>query len=288
MKAEFKTAPPAGTRSKADIVQRPGNGAKEDISGFEAAVRFLLANIKLLVLGPIAAGIVAFGIVSFLPKSYTSVAYLNLDEEGARTADARMRSTPVIDRVLSEYKPPATTVEGRRRHLEENRRIVMASGESPKTAKLFRLEYSDRNAEVAQKVNSLLIEAWLASTQPPPERRAIIEAEIQRTDTQTQAITRLIERLEKDATTLVAQSLQGELATPILGLIAKRDENLATSITLKNTLSGVSRDVIFGKPDLPEEPSWPRRGIIVILTIAATALLLLIITMLHRFRPKWI
>src|SRR5438552_1789354 len=103
------------------------------------------------------------------------------------------------------------------------------------------------------------------SVQPRPERRAIIEAEIQRTDTQTKAITRLIERLEKDATTLVAQSLQGELATPILGLIAKRDENLANLITQRNSLNGVSRDVIFGKPDLPQEASWPNRGVIVIL-----------------------
>ena len=98
----------------------------------------------------------------------------------------------------------------------------------------------------------------------------------------------LIERLEKDATTLVAQSLQGELATPILGLIAKRDENLANLITQRNSLNGVSRDVIFGKPDLPQEASWPNRGVIVILTVIATGFLLLIITLLHRFRPKWI
>src|SRR5438067_2859904 len=212
MKPELKTALSAGTN--ADSVRRPDDDrAGDDVSGFSAAIRFLLANVKLLVFGPIAAGIVAFGVVSFLPKSYTSAAYLSLDEEGARAADARMRSIPVVDKVLIEYKAPESTVEARRRHLEQNRRIVMASGESSKTAKLFRLEYSDRNPEVAQKVNSLLVEAWLESTQPPPERRAIIEAEIQRTDTQTKAITRLIERREKDATTLVAQSQQGELAT---------------------------------------------------------------------------
>ena len=41
-----------------------------------------------------------------------------------------MRSIPVVDKVLIEYKAPESTVEARRRHLEQNRRIVMASGES--------------------------------------------------------------------------------------------------------------------------------------------------------------
>ena len=88
--------------------------------------------------------------------------------------------------------------------------------------------------------------------------------------------------------TLVAQSLQGELATPILGLITKRDDNLSNLIRLKSSLSGVSRDVIFGAPDLPEEPSWPRKGIITVLAVVATELLLLLLVFLRRFRPSWI
>jgi hypothetical protein len=260
----------------------------KDAHGLATLVAIVFSNIKLLLLGPAVAGIVAFGVTSVLPRSYTSVAYLSFDENSARAADARMRSAPVLDKVFAGFKPPQSTLEARRRAIEENRRIVVAAGETQKTSKLFRLEYSNEDPHVAQKVNSLLIESWLESTKPPPEKRLAIEAEIERMNLQTKSISQLIERLEKDALTLISQSLQGELATPILGLITKRDDNLSNLITLRSSLNGVSRDVIFGAPDLPEEPSWPKRGIISILTVVITALLLLLVLLLQRFRPSWI
>jgi uncharacterized protein involved in exopolysaccharide biosynthesis len=242
-------------------------------------------NLKLLVLGPILAALVAFAVTSALPKWYTSVAYLALDEASARSADARMRSSPVLDKVLSEYNAPRSTLEGRRRFLEDNRRVSVAAGETQRTANLFRLEYSDKSPQIAQKVNTLFIEAWLESTKPKPDHRATLEAEIERTDTQAKSISGLIDRLQNDAPSLLAQSLQGELATPILSLITKRDQNLAQLITLRNSLNGITRDVIFGKPDLPEEPSWPRRGMITILAGLLSALLLLVFILVRRFWP---
>jgi uncharacterized protein involved in exopolysaccharide biosynthesis len=252
---------------------------------FNTLTDLIKENLKLLVLGPILAAIVAFAVTSGLPKWYTSVAYLALDEAGARTADARMRSSPVLDKVLSEYNAPRSTLEGRRRFLEDNRRLGVAAGETQRTSNLFRLEYSDKSPQIAQKVNTLFIEAWLESTRPRADLRATTEAEIERTDTQAKSISQLIDRLQKDAPSLLAQSLQGELATPILGLITKRDQNLAQLITLRNSLNGMSRDVVFGKPDLPEEPSWPRRGMITILAGFLAGLLLLIFVLVRRFWP---
>jgi hypothetical protein len=236
------------------------------------------------VLGPIVVGLIALGLASAWPKSYTSVAYLTLDENEARAADVRMRSTLLLDKVLAEFTVPGNTLEARRRHLEENRRIAVAAGTSAKTSGLFRLEYSERDPASAQKINSIFIEAWLNSTRPPPDRRATLEADIERTDLQVQSISRLIERLEKDAPSLIApSSLQGELATPIAGLISKRDEGLVNLTALRNSLKGISRDVIFAPPDLPEEPSWPKRGIITILATFTGALLLLVFVILRRF-----
>jgi hypothetical protein len=258
------------------------------VTVFGAFTATILEHLKLLLLGPAIAGLVAFGIASFLPKWYTSVVYLNLDETAARLADARMRSAPVLDKVLAGIKAPQSTLEANRRFIEENRRIVVAAGDTQKTAKLFRLECSDKDPVVAKNVCSLLIEAWLESTKPGPDKSASIQAEIERTDTQVKSISQLIDRLEKDAPTLVAQSLQGELATPILGLITKRDESLSNLIILRNSLNGISHDVVFGAPDSPEEPDWPKRGMITILAAVAAELLLLLFVLLHRFRPNWI
>jgi len=261
-----------------------GASATTRALSLEALFSTILENLKLLLLGPVIVGLVAFGIVNALPKWYTSVAYLNLNEAGARAADALMRSPPVLDKVLAEFKAPQNTVEARRAFLDGIRRIVVAPGELQRTSSLYRLEYSDRDPRVAQKVNSLFVEAWLESTKPPPEKRSTIEAEIARRDLRAKSLSQLTDRLQKDATSLVSQNSQeGELATSITKLIEKRDENLATIDSLRNSLNGVSRDVVFGAPDLPEEPSWPKKGMITILAGFVTGLLLLMFVILRRF-----
>lgn len=286
MKSELTATAPAAFSDDAEKnrAEKAGAPTNEPYSPTEV-VQVIKANAKLLVVGSALAGLIAFGIASLLPKSYTSVIYLSVDEAEARAADALMRSTPVIDRVLAEYTPPEASLDARREHIEKHRQIVVAPGETARTSKLFRMEYSDGDPAVAQKVNSLLTLAWLDSTKPAPDKRAAIEAELERAEAQAKAIADLIERLEKEAPSLiVAQSRQGEIATPILQLIAKRDENLANILKLRDSLKGLSHDVIFGASSLPDRPSWPKRGVIVISTIVATGLLLLVFVFLRRLR----
>jgi hypothetical protein len=265
---------------------RAGAYATMRAFSLEALFATILQNLKLLLLGPVIVGLIAFGIVNVLPKRYTSVAYLELDEAGARTADALMHSPRVLDKVLTEFKAPQTTAEARRAFLDGNRRIVVAPGGLEKSSNLYRLEYSDQDPGVAQKVNSLFLEAWLESTKPPPEKRSTIEAEIARRELRAESVSQLIDRLQKDATSLVSENSQeGELATPIARLIEKRDENLVSIADLKNSLNGISHDVVFAAPNLPEEPSWPKKGMIAILAGLVAELLLLMFVILRRVRP---
>jgi uncharacterized protein involved in exopolysaccharide biosynthesis len=242
----------------------------------------IVENFKLLLFGPVVVGVIAFGIASALPKWYTSTAYLSLDEAGARAADSLMRSTPVLDKVLAKLDMPHEA-KAQRKSLDGVRRIIVAPGEIQTASKLFRLEYSDRDPRAAQKINSLFIDAWLDSTKPAPEKRRAIEAEIDRRESQLKSISQLVDRLQKDAPSLVTQSQQGELATPIMNLIEKRDQNAEALITLRSSLNGISPDVVFGPPDLPVEASWPKKAIITILAAVVSALLLLVFVILRRF-----
>ena len=194
-----------------------------------------------------------------------------------------MRSTPVLEKVLAKLDALHESADAPHRSLDSARRIVVAPGEIRVESKLFRLEYSDRDPRLAQKINSFFIEAWLDSTKPPPEKRKLIESEIERRDLQARSISQLLDRLQKEAPSLVTQSLQGELATPIMNLIEKRDNNLQALTNLRNALNGVSTDVVFGPPDLPTVPSWPKKAIITILAVVVSTLLLLVFVILRRF-----
>ncbi|MFC7702453.1 hypothetical protein ACFQX9_38010 [Bradyrhizobium sp. GCM10028915] len=242
------------------------------VRAFTAIIR---RNLLLLLLAPLVTFGLGFAIASFLPKWYTSVAFLTLDEAGARSADSLMRSPRVLDRVVSELGDQGTR-EANKRSFDRNRRIVVATGELSGTSRLYRLEYSDREPHRAQKINSAFIEAWLETTKPTPQQRSKIEAELDRRETSLRTVSTLIERVQKEATSLVSTDQSVELATSIANLIQRSDDNFTAILGLRNSLNGVPPDVVFSAPDLPEEPSWPKIGVISIISGFAGGLLALI------------
>lgn len=262
----------------------PGTGlSRQDGNPLRFSANF--ANFKLLLLAPAAAGILAFAGASLLPRSYTSVAYLRLDESGAQAAAARMRSVPAIDRVLSRYQAPGSSIEARRAYIERNMRFMVAPGEGrPKDRRLYRIDYSDRSPVIARTVNQHLLEAWLEMTKPGIMERAAIDDEIRRLEAQAKAAQTLIDDLQSEAREPSLRNMRRSLAEMILSLSARQEETLSRIALLESSLAGVSRDIIVGEPTLPEEPSWPNRAIIVILTVAAVTLLLPVLLMA---RPAW-
>ena len=238
-------------------------------------LRIIATNLKLLIASVLVAGIAGFVAASFMTKYYRSSAYLSFNEDLARAANSTMSSPQTLDKVLAKVKVPGDTIEARRRFIDNNRSIVVAPKEIPRTSKLFRLDFTSSDPHVAQQVNSLFIKSFIKSTKPPPNKAIVINAEIERNTVQAKTISDLLERLTKETPSLVSQnSLQGELATPIIGLVAKRDQNLANIITLKQQLLGVSEDIIFWPPDLPEEAVWPQRSLIAALSALGGGLLM--------------
>ncbi len=260
----------------ADRKAGDGAGNKTASLSIAALLATVFENLRLLLLGPVIVALVTFGVVSVLPQWYTSVAYLKIDEAGARTADALMHSPPVLDKVLTGFKPPQNTVEARRAFIAAHRRIVVASGEIQTTPSLHRLEYSDRDPHVAQMVNSLFIDAWLDATKPTPEQRMKTEDEIARRELGAKSVSELLDRLQRDA------SLASKEPIASWEMIQDRDKNLATIESLRSSLN-VSREMVFSAPDLPAIAYWPKKGVVTVLAGFAAEVLLLIFVILRRF-----
>jgi hypothetical protein len=239
----------------------------------------------LLLIAPIAAAAIAYGIAGLLTPRYTSVAYLKLDEAGARAADALMRSSPVADKVMARLGLPEGTVDGLPR-LNDNRRIIVAAGDLQATAKLFRLEYSDKDPHVAQRINSLFIDAWLSSAGPSLERHNGLNAEIQRKNGLIEDISKQINWAVKDLSPRASQENQSEILVIIKNLLEKREQQVNQVSSLITEDNGVAPDSVFGSPDLPVKPSWPEKRIIAILAGAITALCLFVSLAMGLSKPK--
>ena len=58
-------------------------------------------NLRLLIIGPIAAGLIALGVSSFLPKTFESVAILNVIDQPEKVASLAA-SAAVLDPVVEQ------------------------------------------------------------------------------------------------------------------------------------------------------------------------------------------
>ena len=241
----------------------------------------------LLLLGPILIALVSYLTVAVAPAKYTSIAFLRIDRATARSVEALMTSPALADKVLSQYPEAGANSEERVRYIGRNLGLSDVEPSSDRVSvRLFRLEFSSWDARMAQSVATRLIDAWLNTTLPAPVERANLEADLERNKIAAASNTALIDKLQKEATTLIIpNSMSGEIATPISALITKRDTNLTAIQTIENRLRGMPRDVIVEPPHLPAETSSRRVGAAFLSGVAAVPLLLAVILLCRFLAP---
>lgn len=241
-------------------------------------------NLKLLLIVPTLAGLGAFAVTGAIPKWYTSVAYLTLDEGGARSADAIMHTPPVLDAVNRAIGDTGQASDARREALDRNRRIVVAPGNVQGTAKLFRLEYSDRDPPLAQKINEAFISAWIEAAQPPLDGPSKVDADLNRIESRLTSLSHLLDLLLGRAQAKVDANGKDEIAVRARDLLLANHMDFADIIAVHRAMEGVSRAVVFSEPSLPRKPSWPNKTIISILTAFAAGLIAMIFVLLRASR----
>lgn len=254
----------------------------------------LAENIKLLIVGPLAVGALAYAISYALPQMYTSVAYLRLPKTSevsqdaetlplvARSADAARAlifSPVILDKVIEKVQFGDGTLENRRRELANN--IRWESSDSGPVV----LSVSDNQPARAKAINDAVIDGWIDQTKPGPDQAERLKQKIELNDLQLNSVTTLIDRLTKETPQLVIPGMQNELATSLAKLQADRNKLVAETDDAQRKLRGVSRDVILSSPTLPGGPSFPKKGKIAVYSALASGMILLgLVVLVAAFR----
>lgn len=262
----------------------PSCAPSNDVLSLRDLIDIVWRNLKLLLIVAALAGLGAFAITSAMPKWYTSVAYLTFDESGARSADALMHSPPVLDAVSRALGDSAQPSDVRRDALDRNRRIVVAPGNVQGTAKLFRLEYSDRDPRLAQKINAAFISAWIEAGQPPPDASSKVDADLERIQSRLSPISELLDELLNRVQAAVDANQKDQIAVRARDLLLANHLDFADVIAILKSMRTVSRAMVFSEASLPTEPSWPRRTIVSILAAFAAGLIAVIFVLLRASR----
>ena len=243
-------------------------------------------NLKLLILGPFAAGLLALGIAFTLPHSYVSQAVLSLPTPTPTptpTQAATMMVSPImLDRVVESLK------------LSKGQPIQVASKTLANEIKatvgkdgLVHLDVSAPSAIQAQAIANAVIDNWLISTVPSGDDRADLEKRLSYAKLAFDSTTRFVEHfITRDSTSLNKPLLleQGGGAT-IVAVGQLQTLYLSEVLSISRSLKGLSRDIVTQPPTLPTEHVSPKKGLFATLSaLAAVFALLLWVFMRQAWR----
>ncbi len=234
-------------------------------------------NLRLLIIGPIAAGLIALGVSSFLPKTFESVAILNVNDQAEKVASLTT-SAPVLDPVAEQLGlTKSATKDAARAALRG--RVSMAVGRKDG---LLTLTTKGESGEAAQALANLVL-AQLFVTVAPKGQDAIdleksltlarsLYADTQRVIARSSA---LIGAARSEAT--VTAALQG-----YADLTALQQSLAIRIVNDERSLRGLSDTNLAQPPILPTQHVAPKRSLISVLAALATGFALLLFVFIRK------
>ena len=242
----------------------------------------LAENVKLLVVGPLVAGLLALAIAYLLPQSFVSQAILAvpvaapaavpLPTATPAQAAAMMLSPLVLDPVIDGLKLAGgqPTQEAR---ANLSRRISATVGKDG----LLRLDALDGTPQGAQLLANAVIDSWLKSTLPGPQDRADMEKRLSYATTSLKSVSGLLERLTTEESSSLGKAMtRGEAGMSLVTLGELQTRYLAEVLAISRSLQGLSRDIVVQPPTLPTQPVAPRKGLMAVLAALGAGVALLL------------
>jgi len=257
--------------------QQPENPEAE-ISLLDLLVT-LADNVKLLILGPLAAGLTALAIAFALPQTFESVAILQ-----AEPATASLMSTAsVLDpTVASLGLKQGQSVESSRQALRG--RIKTAVGRNDK---LLTITVSGTTPQQAQATANALLAATYAQSRPTGAMKARLETQLTDSKTRLQnaqtAGDKVLAVFDKS---YVAENLLksgvADLPRDYAGLLNAVSEAQTQVRLVDALLEGLTDSQLLQAPTLPEKAVSPKKGMIAVGATLATGFFLLLLVFIRN------
>jgi|GEM_PF-4334900 len=238
---------------------------------------------KFILISTLAAGAIAYFMSP--PKAYSSVSYLGPFDEGrAKYVYSVVRSNPVLKAVLAKtpnYPQQGMQDEDRRRYLEDHIQLYPATGSDPKRPSLYVLEVLGHDPSRLQPLLTALIDALLPATKPPPETAARLDRLLKAAETQTASLSTVIDELLKHSEQMVPTP--GYYPPNVADIVKLRADSIARAEDIKRELAGLSTDIVFSPPTVPDKSApdaagaSPRRTAVKTMGVTFAALVLIIV-----------
>ena len=254
----------------------PAADAEDEISLLDLLLT-VSQNIKLLILGPLAAGLCALGITFTPPATYESVAILPTDINNTLRLAAVL--DPVVVKLdLAKGKTPEQA------RLELSGRIKFAQD---KQTKLFTLTVSGDSPQQAQATAKVLLMQVYEQSRPRGSNKTRLEAQLVNAkqmleDSQRTSVGLLgvLERGLKSDITL--KSTGTDVLKSYTDLLAFLAGTQAQVVSLELQLEGMSDEQLLQAPSLPEKPVSQKKANKAAIAALATGFALLLFVFIRQ------
>ena len=237
-------------------------------------------NLRLLIIGPIAAGLIALGVSSFLPKTFESVAILNVIDPPEKVASLAT-SAAVLDPVAEQLGlTKSATKDAARAALRG--RVSMAVGRKDG---LLTLTAKGESGEEAQALANAVLAQLFVSVAPKGQDEVDLEKSLALARSLYANNQLLIDRssalmgaaTSENAVNAVNAGLQGYAE-----LIALQQSLAIRIASDERSLRGLSDANLAQPPTLPTQRVAPNRSRISVLAALATGFALLLFVFIRK------
>jgi capsular polysaccharide biosynthesis protein len=232
---------------------------------------------KLLVFGPLIAGVLA-GALSFLwPKTFESVAIVRLTEQEL----ALINSAPVLDPLIEKFGllPEFDGIQDDARQYLAKKLV----GKSDKKTGLATITAAANTPERAQELGKAAMDALLKELLPKGKNKDQVEQQILSNERIIASSADAIEQLQKQ----IGKAGQSDAGLEVVmkyyaSLTAEVAKKELENVELKKSLAVRGDEVFVQQASLPQRKTSPKRSLVVLMAVLASGFALLIFVFIRK------
>jgi len=247
-------------------------------------------NIKLLVLGPIAVGLIALGISYTLPQSFVSQAVIATPPSALPTTTTTTTTTIYTPQQTvtlmaqpAVFESAVALFNTKRSATEMVTGATLASRTKVAVGKdgLLTLDVSASTPEQAHALAVALIDAWRKSTVPVGQARQDLEKRLSVAKTGLETSTVMLGKFAANAAQQDPMT-RSAASTSFIAISELQARYIADEIAISQALQGVPSDVVKQPPTLPTQPASRKKSLIAMLAALGSGFVLLFFVFMRQ------
>ncbi len=233
----------------------------------------IVDNLRLLIIGPLVAGLLAYGVALVIPKTYESTAILKSEQNLA----GQMLTASVLDPIAAKlgYTPKMEADDARDKLKKEIKASYNAKD------KLVTLTAQSTSPQSAQALANDVLAQVYVQTQPRDSAKQSLQKQLTQLQTREKELNQsakiLERRLEQATGNGVSEVAQGY--AQLIGVIEKTQEN---QIKVEKELKGIDSSDLIQSPTLPTKKIAPKGGLIAIISTLAAGFALFLFVFIRQ------